>query len=72
MDPSAKQKTCQRCGAEFGCCVGGKCWCGEEPYRLPMPKPVEAKYDDCLCRACLRDVAEEAGWRPEDGFEPYG
>jgi hypothetical protein len=57
MELSARQKTCQRRGAGFICDVEGKCWCSDEPCRLPLPKPGESQYNDCLCRDCLRDFA---------------
>jgi len=32
----------------------GACWCKEETVKLPMP--VEG--EDCLCRDCLRQMAQ--------------
>jgi hypothetical protein len=37
----------------------------DAPYKLPMPKPGEAEFSDCLCKACLHSIALERGWRPE-------
>ena len=34
----------------------GTCWCAEETARLPMP----AEGRDCLCRECLRKMANAA------------
>lgn len=51
---------CEGCGAPFLCrpANGGRCWCGAEPYRLPMPLPAGAPdYKDCLCPSCLRGLA---------------
>jgi hypothetical protein len=67
-----RPKTCPRCGAGFGCSTSGACWCAEEPYRMPMPKAGASKdegigYDDCLCRTCLREVAEGLGLAPSTG-----
>lgn len=56
----ARPMTCERCGAAFGCNLDGPCWCGEEPYRLPLPEAGKSVYADCLCAACLRDVALKA------------
>ena len=47
---------CSACGTELTCSLTGSCWCAEEPARLPMPGTGE----DCLCRACLRKMADEA------------
>lgn len=49
---------CERCGTPFECGLGGECWCAEESVRLPMPKDAA---NDCLCPACLRKAAEDAG-----------
>lgn len=57
---AGRQTICERCGVAFGCTLDGPCWCGEEAVKLPLPKPGESRYGDCLCRACLRDVAAEA------------
>lgn len=61
---TTRPKTCPRCGAGFGCSTSGTCWCAEEPYRVPMPKAGATEYDDCLCRSCLREVAEGLGLAP--------
>ena len=47
---------CSACGAELTCTLSGTCWCAQEPARLPMPVAGE----DCLCRNCLRKIADEA------------
>ena len=54
-----RQTTCERCGATFGCTLDGPCWCGEEAVTLPLPKPSESRFGDCLCRTCLREAAAE-------------
>jgi hypothetical protein len=57
----ARNLACARCGAEFTCNLHGPCWCGEEIARLPLPKPGTTSatgFDDCLCRDCLRAVAQ--------------
>ena len=53
--PRPRRLACSRCGAEFTCNLAGPCWCVEEPARLPMP----ADGGDCLCRDCLRLLAEK-------------
>lgn len=51
---------CEACGAEFGCTLGGPCWCSDEPFLLPMPLTGEAQDGprDCLCPTCLRARAQ--------------
>lgn len=46
-------KTCKACGAEFGCNPEGDCWCSRKDYRLPLPRPGESQFSDCLCPSCL-------------------
>jgi len=56
-----RQLACARCGAAFTCNLHGPCWCGEEAARLPLPKAGETSatgFDDCLCRNCLRAIAD--------------
>lgn len=52
---SLRSLTCAACGAAFACTGDADCWCGDEPYRLPMPitTALEAAAD-CLCPRCLR------------------
>jgi hypothetical protein len=51
---NARRLVCSGCGTEFGCDLSGNCWCAEETARLPMP----VQGGDCLCRECLRKMAE--------------
>jgi len=53
---SARRLACSRCGTEFSCNPEGRCWCKEETVSLPMPVAGE----DCLCRDCLRKLADQA------------
>jgi len=48
--------SCSACGTDFTCSLSGACWCAEETARLPMPVASE----DCLCRDCLRKMADQA------------
>jgi hypothetical protein len=51
-----RRLACSACGLEFSCSLSGACWCAEETARLAMPVAGE----DCLCRDCLRKLADEA------------
>ncbi|WGS20118.1 MULTISPECIES: cysteine-rich CWC family protein [unclassified Bradyrhizobium] len=52
---SPRRLACAKCGTEFSCALGGPCWCSDESFRLPMP----TEGGDCLCPACLRQLAEQ-------------
>jgi hypothetical protein len=54
-NPGQRRLACARCGAAFGCNLGGDCWCTAEPVRLPMP--AAGSNEDCVCPACLRAMA---------------
>jgi len=54
--PAPRRVACTACGTEFSCSLSGDCWCAEETARLPMPLANE----DCLCRECLRKLADDA------------
>ncbi|MGA7972936.1 MAG: cysteine-rich CWC family protein [Pseudolabrys sp.] len=56
--------TCPRCGARFECRPEGGCWCADEDFRLPLDAAAIA--EGCLCPACLRKAAAEAGKQPAD------
>lgn len=64
-DPAlaTRQVRCERCGAAFGCRNLGTddlCWCSREAFRLPVPLPEGVgPFEDCLCPACLRAIADE-------------
>ena len=55
-------KICESCGAEFGC--GAKldgCWCTELTLTESAAAEIRAKFNECLCRGCLENVAENDG-----------
>lgn len=61
MPKPARQMSCERCGAAFGCGAGtGACWCTQESFKLPLPKD-GSRFTDCLCPACLREAAAAGG-----------
>jgi hypothetical protein len=52
------EKTCDRCGGGFECGASeGSCWCAEIVLGETARDGLAARFDDCLCPACL---AEEA------------
>ena len=55
--PAPRRLACARCGVAFGCDLSKDCWCGQEAARLPLPASGTG-FADCLCRDCLRAVAE--------------
>ncbi|MCL8486147.1 MULTISPECIES: cysteine-rich CWC family protein [Bradyrhizobium] len=57
---TARQLSCESCGAEFTCDPGGACWCFEETVRLPLPAGGQSRFKDCLCARCLARLAGEA------------
>ena len=62
-------KTCQRCNTVFGCGADmAQCWCSEESFRVPLPKPGASEFSDCLCPACLRAVAAASGLADRDAI----
>lgn len=59
--PTLRRLACAGCGTEFSCSLSGPCWCSEETARLPMPS---SEGSDCLCRECLRKMAERISPNP--------
>jgi hypothetical protein len=61
-------KKCWKCGAEFACGAqdsSARCWC----EALPPVGPISAGAD-CLCSACLAQVAASRS-RPREGEDYY-
>ena len=52
QEPTARRKTCPACGATFPCLPGG-CWCAALRLSPATLRELRAKYDNCLCPACL-------------------
>jgi len=53
--PLHDSKTCPRCGALFECKVNAplRCQCADIPLTRAEREVIQARYDDCLCAACL-------------------
>ena len=50
-------KTCEHCRQGFEC-VGYQCWCGKIGITEAQMDWIAARYQDCLCPACLQQVAD--------------
>jgi GNAT superfamily N-acetyltransferase len=50
-------KTCQSCGAAFGCGAPCACWCDQVPLDAASRAALQRRFTDCLCPACLEAVA---------------
>ena len=64
MTDPQKANTCGSCGSEFGC--GAKldgCWCTEITLKDWQAELIKAKFDECLCPACLSSIAAKDGMR---------
>ncbi|MGH7255164.1 MAG: cysteine-rich CWC family protein [Nitrospirales bacterium] len=48
-------KTCERCGRTFECGQYG-CWCGQAGITERHMDWIAARFQDCLCPACLNQV----------------
>jgi len=46
-------KTCQRCGATFGCGAPCACWCDQVPLDDATRAELQQQFSDCLCPSCL-------------------
>jgi hypothetical protein len=56
-EPAARRKTCPACGASFSC-LPGACWCAALRLSATTLRELRAKYDNCLCPACLLPLAQ--------------
>ena len=56
-----ENKICPRCGVEFECKVGSVllCQCAGVVLNESRRESITARYEDCLCVACLRDLGRE-------------
>lgn len=50
---------CEACGETFVCgASGSSCWCQEIKLSEAAQIELRARYERCLCRACLENYAE--------------
>ena len=59
------QQTCPRCGTAFGCHTAAGCWCAVVKLGTATLDRLRQTYQDCLCPACLGEIAETP-----DALEP--
>lgn len=56
-----EEKCCPRCKVAFECKAGSimQCQCMATQLSVEERAYIEAKYDDCLCIDCLRDLQKK-------------
>lgn len=52
--------TCPICGQEFVCHLSASCWCATKVVPDEVRKALAARYQTCICSACLDRLIEEA------------
>lgn len=59
--PIHEQKTCPRCNHLFECKVGdvSRCECSSINIPTEVSAFIESKYQDCLCKSCLKTLANK-------------
>jgi Cysteine-rich CWC len=67
--PSLREASaCESCGGEFVCgATLAGCWCGEVKLSDETRAELRARFQSCLCRACLERFA--AGEAEQSGRE---
>lgn len=51
------EKKCSRCGAAFSCRQEAGCWCASVRVGAALLAELRARYADCLCEVCLKELA---------------
>lgn len=61
--PTLADKLCPRCGTAFTCAVGdiARCQCHGVRLSAAQAAHVARRYEGCLCRDCLLELALEHG-----------
>lgn len=62
-------KCCPRCGADFECRLGSihRCQCVDVALDDALREAIARRYDDCLCRRCLQQLARAGAAATETG-----
>lgn len=65
-----EHKTCPRCGRSFECRSNNpiRCECSRITLSEATLRAIEGRYRDCLCLACLTDLAAGADPQPPGAF----
>ena len=54
-----KPSVCEACGETFICgATDSGCWCQEVELSEAAREKLRARYQGCLCRVCLENIAE--------------
>ena len=57
--PAEVEKKCSRCGQGFQCKQEAGCWCASVKIDRAILVQLRTRFADCLCEACLRQLAGE-------------
>jgi hypothetical protein len=52
--------TCPMCGQKFTCGMSSSCWCATRAVPEEVRKYLAARYETCVCSACLDRLVEDA------------
>jgi hypothetical protein len=64
-------KTCEACGQVFSC-GGYQCWCGSVGITEEQMDWIAARFQDCLCSTCLKQVANGQLGPEASGSDTHG
>ncbi len=69
LPSSRREVMCGRCGQRFVCGAASAegCWCAEIKLSEAARTQMRRNYYDCLCRACLEQVAAGASAGEREG-----
>ena len=56
---TARQMTCPMCGKEFTCSLSASCWCSTRVVPDEVRARLAARYQTCVCSACLDSLVGE-------------
>lgn len=64
-----ESKCCPRCGADFECRLGSihRCQCADVALDDVLREAIACRYDECLCRSCLQELARAGAAAAETG-----
>ena len=74
IKPKHEEKNCPRCGGAFECRQGdiARCQCNGITLSKETGELIARRYEDCLCRKCLLELAQKpAFFREKFGASPH-